>query len=229
MSRRNDKRYKALDHTIRREIVILLAKAPHTYSQLLTKLGIESGHLAYHIRNLNELLDKDTRGNYFLNAKGKQAYDFLTGKTRMPEENGKEGPVLFIVFFLIVFLMGIILFSPTDKIAQIRYEEQKSETIIMLNQSLDMIYEIFEDWEIPRDHWTNLLLNIVNIRSNLENIHALNSETQLKIYSEELDYYESELSNVITVGDPEYFTLTIEKRHLIRELHSLILEIRDYL
>lgn len=66
MSSLGDKRYKALDHHIRRKIIQLLADESQTYSQLLTKLKIESGHLAYHIRNLDELLDKDEEGNYYI-------------------------------------------------------------------------------------------------------------------------------------------------------------------
>ena len=48
--------------------------------QLLDELEIESGHLAYHLRNLNDLLDKDKSGKYFLNRKGIDAHVFLSGK-----------------------------------------------------------------------------------------------------------------------------------------------------
>lgn len=229
MSRLKDTRYKALDHHIRQEIVTLLAKMPQTYSQLLVKLDIESGHLAYHIRNLDELLEKDEQGNYQLNTKGIQAHDFLIGRTKKTIDNKNERILLNLVFISIFFIMAIIIFTPTDKIAEQRYNEQKVDTHVLLNQSLDVVYEIFEDWEIPREQWTNLLLNIINIRSNLENLYYYSEDIQFKKYIEQLDYYEIELSNVIVIGDPDYMKLTIEKRHLIRELHSLFLQIGESL
>ena len=231
MSSRGDKRYKALDHPIRRRIVQLLADEPQTYSQLLTKLKIESGHLAYHIRNLGELLEKDEEGNYYLNETGWDAHEFLTGETRQekPGDNPFRNTAFLVIIFLIVVIAGAIMLTPTDLVSGRRIEEKKQETYEVSLQALDIVYEIFEDWEIPREHWTELLLKIVEVKSDLEDLHEYSGDEQYRVYAERLEYFEDELSDVIVVGDPGYMTLTVEKRHLIRELHSLLLEIEESL
>lgn len=230
MSSQGDRRYKALDHPIRRRIVQMLADDPQTYSQLLQTLEIESGHLAYHIRNLGELLEKDAEGNYHLNFEGEKAYEFLTGrKLHELDENPFQNSSFLLVIVLIVVVAGVILLTPQGFISGRRVEEQKIETYGLSLEALDIVYEIFEDWEIPREHWASLLLKIVNIRSNLEDLYKYSGEKQYQQYAERLEYFEDELSQVIIVGDPGYFTLTVEKRYLIRELHTLLLEIEESL
>jgi DNA-binding transcriptional ArsR family regulator len=226
MSNLDDKRYKALDHPIRREIVQLLAREPQTYSQLLQATGIESGHLAYHIRNLNELIEKDAEDRYYLNPEGVMAYDFLVGAKQgeTPKDSVFRGSMFVIIIILMAVIAGVVT-SLTNNPAKILIEELRSETYTLSLQSLDIIYEIFEDWEIPRDHWTDLLLKIVKIRQNLQHLYEYSEEQQYLQYAEKIEYYEDELSNVIVVGDPGYMSLTLEKRHLIRELHTLLMEI----
>ncbi|TFH12056.1 ArsR family transcriptional regulator [Candidatus Bathyarchaeota archaeon] len=231
MSSQGNKRYKALDHPIRRKIVQLLADEPQTYSQLLQKLEIESGHLAYHIRNLGEMLEKDESGNYYLNREGVKAYDFLTGEysTEASGGNSFERVVLLSLVFLMLVIAGAILLGAPDRSAELRFEEQKADTYVLSLQALDIVYEIFEDWEIPRDHWTELLLKVVKIKSNLDDLYSYSGDKTYVGFAERLEYYESELSSVIVVGDPGYMTLTVEKRYLIRELHTLLLEIEEAL
>lgn len=231
MSSRGDSRYKALDHPIRRKIVQLLASDPQTYSQLLQNLEIESGHLAYHLRNLGELLEKDEEGKYYLNMEGEKAYEFLTGEklSKESDDNPFENASFLLILFLIVVIAGAIMLTPQDFISGIRVEEQKAETYVLSLEALDIVYEIFEDWEISREHWAGLLLKIVNIRSNLEDLYKYSQDEQYHQYAERLEYFEDELSKVIVVGDPGYMTLTLEKRYLIRELHTLLLDIEESL
>ena len=169
MRSQGDRRYKALDHPIRRRIVQLLSDDPQTYSQLLQNLEIESGHLAYHLRNLGELLEKDEDGIYYLNLDGEKAYEFLTGEklSKGPDDNPFQNASFLLILFLIVVFAGAIILTPQDFISGIRVEEQKVETYDLSLEALDIVYEIFEDWEISREHWAGLLLKIVNIRSNL--------------------------------------------------------------
>ena len=136
---------------------------------------------------------------------------------------------LIVLVLLIVVIAGAIILTPQDFISERRVEAQKAETYSLSLEALDTVYEIFEDWEIPREHWAGLLLKIVNIRSNLEDLHEYTDDLQYQQYAERLEYYEDELSEVIVVGDPGHMTLTVEKRYLIRELHSLLLEIEESL
>jgi hypothetical protein len=173
------------------------------------------------------LLEKNSQGYYYLNSRGVQAHDFLTGKSSGSTEMLNERKVIAFVYLSILLIVGLILFAPVDEIAEQRYEEKKSDTMFLLDRSFNIIYKIFDGWEIPRNEWTSLLLNIVNLESNLEILYEYSEDVRLKNYLEELEFFEKELSEIIIEGDPDYFKLTIEKRYLIRELHSLFLKIED--
>lgn len=231
MAGHRDTRYKALDHPIRREIIQLLASEPQTYSRLLEKLGIESGHLAYHIRSLEELVEKDPEGKYKLNRDGEQAYKFLSSDSEpaKPPQSAYTKATMLVVSFLVLVIIGVTLLgAPTRNNGQ-HVTILREETAELNLQALDIVYEVFEDWEIPREHWTGLLLNIVKIRSNLEELYTLTGDKRYNTYAEQLETYEDELSRVIIVGDPGYMSLTVEKRYLIRELHTILLEIDETL
>ena len=70
-----------------------------------------------------------------------------------------------------------------------------------------------------------MLISIVRIKSNLEDLYDYNNLDIYKQFSIRLGFYEEALSKVIIVEDPYYMKLTIEKRHLIRELHTLLIDI----
>jgi len=229
MKSQGDKRYKALDHPIRRKIIELLAEKPQTYTLLLNELKIESGHLAYHLRNLEDLLGKDEQGNYYLNESGEKAHIFLTGEEPQEKTSPPKRATYLYIIILIAVIAGVALIISPMFSAERRIQEQKTKTYTLSLQALDIVYEIFEDWEIPREHWTELLLKIVEIKTNLDDLYRYSQDEQYREYSERLSYFEEELSNVITVGDPGYMTLTVEKRYLIRERHSLLLEIEESL
>jgi len=69
----------------------------------------------------------------------------------------------------------------------------------------------------------------VKIKSNLEELYTMTGDESYNTYSTQLETYEDELSSVVIVGDPGYMSLTVEKRYLIRELHSILLEIDETL
>ncbi len=224
-------RYKALDHPIRRRIVQLLAEEPQTYSSLLARLDIESGHLAYHIRNLDVLIEKDENGVYCLSRDGEEAYRFLTGETKQaePQSSPYDRVILLVVAGLILIIFGsVFIWAPSlgreEQVASLR-----DESTALNLEALDTVYEVFEDWEIPREHWTGLLLKIVKIRDDLDELQRLTGDPRLGELASELEEYEKELSSVVVVGDPDYVDLTVEKRYLIRGLHTLLLEIDEVL
>lgn len=230
MSTQEDERYKALNHPLRKKIIQYLAEKPRTYTELLQTLEIESGHLAYHLRNLKGLTRKDEQGYYHLNKKGVEAYNFLIGnkqeKIQQSKYFEKKAIIITVILLSIVIVATII---STNNLSNTQITELKNETNSKSLQALDIVYEIFDDWEIPRDHWTDLLLKIVEIKSGLNQLYDYTHDKSYLSYSQRLEYYEDELSKVVIAGDSNYMTLTVEKRYLIRELHSLLLEIVDSL
>ena len=71
--------FSALKHPVRRRILRMLCVEELTYSQILSTLGIDSGHLNYHLENLGELLAKTEQGKYRLSAFGKATVELMTG------------------------------------------------------------------------------------------------------------------------------------------------------
>jgi len=63
--------FSALKHSARRKILAILGENPASYTELLNRLGVESGFLSYHLENLKGLVSKDDEGRYFLSEFGK--------------------------------------------------------------------------------------------------------------------------------------------------------------
>ncbi len=65
--------YAALKHPIRRRILRMLDEKELTYTQMLTTLDLDTGHLNYHLESLAELLAKTSESKYRLTEFGKAA------------------------------------------------------------------------------------------------------------------------------------------------------------
>lgn len=71
--------YSALKHPVRRKILRMLKKEELTYTQILNKLDIDTGHLNYYLESLGELLAKTSKGKYRLSEYGKAAVKLMAG------------------------------------------------------------------------------------------------------------------------------------------------------
>jgi len=81
--------HKILKDETRRKIVLLLnEKEALSHTDLMEELGfLTTGLLNYHLKQLDNLLTKDTDGRYILTEKGKLATRLLT---EFPEQNRKQ-------------------------------------------------------------------------------------------------------------------------------------------
>ena len=73
--------FQALASTERREIlsVVHSREGGATYSEILGELGLTTGNLNYHLKQLEGLLDKDDERRYRLTPLGERAYSVLRG------------------------------------------------------------------------------------------------------------------------------------------------------
>ena len=71
--------FQALAHETRRKIIKLLAEeGPMQFTELMEKLGIEeTGTFGFHIKRLNELLERTGEGKYKLSELGQLAYNII--------------------------------------------------------------------------------------------------------------------------------------------------------
>lgn len=86
--------FRALRHPIRRKILNLLADREMAFTEIERILGIDSGHLTYHLTKLQYLIATIEGGKYHLSVFGKAALNLLsnvegTGRTFKLEEDGK--------------------------------------------------------------------------------------------------------------------------------------------
>lgn len=85
---------RVLSHNIRREILIILRKKEHSFSELMSILDIDTGKMSFHLRILKQFIDRTESGKYKLNRFGKNAlvilkdiealsidFDFVENKT----------------------------------------------------------------------------------------------------------------------------------------------------
>ena len=83
--------YAALKHPVRRRILRMLNDGEFTYTQLLNKLDIDTGHLNYYLESLGELVAKTPESKYRLSEFGKAAVRLMAGvEETEPAPNGKE-------------------------------------------------------------------------------------------------------------------------------------------
>lgn len=83
MSTNNDEEtysviFAALKHPVRRRILRMLGDQKLTYTQLMTKLDLDTGHLNYYLESLGELLTKTDDGKYRLSEFGRAALGLMS-------------------------------------------------------------------------------------------------------------------------------------------------------
>jgi hypothetical protein len=195
----------------------------------MLELGIESGHLAYHIRNMEELLEKDAEGLYSLTRSGKRAYNFLMEEP--VSKQSRDNPLTFvslvaIVFLTLVLALGVFInVTNQEKMDQKRLDQLRFETTSNIDATLTTIYQIFEHYEISRESWMDLFLKTIKIIGNLEKINESMDDEKLNSIISQLEEYESEMFHVLRNNDEKYLELTVEKRYIVRELQTLLMRI----
>lgn len=70
--------FAALKHPIRRRILRMLSEEELSYTQMLTKLDVDTGHLNYYLDSLVELVVKNEHGKYRLSEFGKAATELMS-------------------------------------------------------------------------------------------------------------------------------------------------------
>ncbi len=83
--------FSSLKHPIRRKILRMLSEKPLSFSEILTTLAIDSGHLSYHLESLGELISHTTDGKYALSSFGVAAVKLMSGvEENSPIKNRKS-------------------------------------------------------------------------------------------------------------------------------------------
>ena len=221
--------FNVLGNDLRRRIFLHISVQPRTYTWLLEELEIESGHLAYHLRSMGGLIEKDNEGTYNLSKLGIEASNILEEKESESETKHKPSPTASLVgLFLVVIIVAstfYILQNRNDGFGEAEYREESRK---LHNSTLEIIYRIFNEQSVDRDSLTELVINLVDLQDRLSKLSEVGS-TEYKAYAEAMSGYSEVFTEMLKNNDDKFFVITVEKRQLIRDLHSLLLELEPLL
>ena len=215
--------FSALKHDIRRKILRLLAEKPSTYTEILMALGIESGHLAYHLRNMGTLIEKDEKGVYTLSENGLTAYSYVQG-THPVEVEGRDKSSQrkhrYIILVATLLIVAVLL-TYSFQYQQAQRNESKrliNETMEITEKSLSTVYTIFDMYAADRDTWTQLVMDLIDLRNHILELSMRNLGENFTEEGTKIGLITNEFTEVMKKNDDEFLTLTIEKRYLVRDL-----------
>ena len=138
--------FSALKHPIRRKILRILNRGEANYSELLEALGVESGHLNYHLKAMEPLLKKSGEGAYGLSEYGRIALRTMreaeepTGTRREVLKGFPSVKVVLPIGFL-VFCLAVLFAYEFGAISDLRFQiEMLSEEISSLRSEVSELW-----------------------------------------------------------------------------------------
>lgn len=220
--------FHALSHPLRQKVVSLLSEEPRTYTFLLETLKVESGHLAYHLRHMGGVIEKDVDGVYILTKLGWEAYRFMEHE-RPPDEEKPLSPQGMMVYgvaliLIIILSSSAIIFTSTSIDPTGLYLD---ESLGLIDRSLDTIYDIFDQRYIDRSTWTDMTITIIKLQDRLEKLESASGESIPEV-TDLLPYIEA-FTDVMSTPETGFPEATIEYRPLIREYHSILIQLKPRL
>jgi hypothetical protein len=222
--------FQSLSHEIRQSIMVMLSGEPRTYTYLLDELGVESGHLAYHLRQMGGVVEKDGEGVYHLTALGVEAYLFLKDETPEPqrERTSTQNTFTNVIYLLLILatVSSVIVLNRTD-ITELYNGFYLGEAVVQVDRSLTTVYDVFDQQGVSRATWTDMVFTLTRLKDSLERLDGsvINCTHEVTL----MRFYVDEFTEVMLSGDDEYPGLAIELRPLIREYHSLLVELEPRL
>lgn len=206
----------------------MLNEEPRSYTYLLEHLKVESGHLAYHLRHMGGVVEKDDSGLYTLTKLGWEAYTFMEQDKPPDEEKPLTTHALMaygVALILVIILSSsAIIFSSSSPDLTGAYLE---ESRMLVDRSLGIVYEVFDQRYIDRGTWNDMTITIIKLQDRLEKLGQAQGEPFLE--SEEIITYVEAFTGVMSTPAQDFPEATIENRPLIREYHSLLIELKTRL
>jgi hypothetical protein len=206
----------------------MLSEEPRTYTYMLESLEVESGHLAYHLRHMDGIVTKDDDGVYMLTKLGWEAYRFMEHE-RPPEEKRPVSPRVLLVYgvaliLVVILSSSVVLFTSTTVDMTGIYLD---ESLVLVDRSLSIVYEVFDQRYITRATWNDMTITLIKLQDRLEKLEA--SIDQPLPEARELQSYVEAFTMVMSTPESEFPEATIENRHLVRDLHFILIQLEPRL
>ena len=221
---------KALNHDFRKRLLERVATGKVTYTELLNLTGVESGYLAYHLRIMSDLFEKENDG-YTLTPLGLEAYSMLHGQIETPRSRLTWSKVIAAALLTVVLVSSIysayfIKQSSNVEVSRERnIQSLRNHTI----EAMDLIISAFEYVDVPRSLWTEILLCSALLRQDLEIMQVDNDPLIPTPLIRSIDHFMGEAARTLSSTDSAYLTLSRENRQLLRDLHYSLFTLKKSL
>ncbi len=217
--------FNALSHPLRQKVVSMLYEESRTYTYLLETLKVESGHLAYHLRHLGGVVEKDPNGLYMLTKLGVEAYRFMEHERPPDEEKplSPQGVVVYGVALILIIILSSSAIIFTSKSVN-PTELYLDESLGLIDRSLDTVYQIFDQRYIERTTWTDMTITLIKLQDRLEKLESSSGESILEVTAL-LPYIET-FTGVMSTPESGFPEATLEYRPMIREYHFILIQLK---
>ena len=88
-----------------------------------------------------------------------------------------------------------------------------------------MLYKAFELNQVPRSLWTEIILNVLKLRTTLQSLEEMQPRSIQSSSLNDLSKREVELSSILKSSDSDYFDPSLRNRQTLRDLHSQVYEL----
>jgi hypothetical protein len=173
-------------------------------------------------------VDKDDAGVYFLTKLGWDAYRFMEHE-RPPGEERRLPPFV-LMFYGVALILVVILSSSLIIFTSTKVDPTElylEESIGLVDRSLDIVYDVFDQTYINRTKWNDMTITLIKLQDRLEKLEQL-MDTPIPEVRDLPNYVES-FTRVMSTPESEFPEATIENRPLVRDYHFILIQLEPRL
>jgi DNA-binding transcriptional ArsR family regulator len=180
--------FRALKHPIRRKILNLLAEKEMAFSEIERALGIDSGHLTYHLTSLDYLITTNSDNEYQLSAFGRAALNLLSNvegnestlvkQTKRSRHLLKLVQVYILVAVLLAATIGGVFYAQsfpqhTTQPGSTQSGSPKIQQALEINRMIQLGRTIPWIFNFTKSDATQALLVVEAVPANSSNLNAV--------------------------------------------------------
>jgi len=164
--------FKTLKHPLRRKILRMLAEKPHSYSEILEELAIDSGHLSYHLENLGDIITRTKNEKYALSTIGQAALKLMNGVEEQHSSIKKVKRARRISKTAIIFSTIFAIALLTWNVYALTFTTQQQTTLFGINQEFEKVPIILQP-----NQKGNYTISLKTIDSETGTGYSINKDT----------------------------------------------------
>lgn len=233
--------FLALKHPVRRKIVRMLDEAPSTYTQILNKLGVETGFLNYHLESLRGLVTKNKDDKYFLSEFGEAALALIT-RVEEPVKRKSRGlkvygfkinPAYIALTILTVLIISnlywVYAYQGLSRDKTNALGEVLIQTRGFLGESIHILNITLRESKIEFELWDVMFRDLIQISRQYKLIISLDTDhrqqwSQIKVATDSLVDFVNELIQAYAKNNT-YMNITSEHSTSLNKIRDSLLSI----